>query len=96
MLRSLRRIAGQNIPIWELRSRRLGRHDEAEAAYRTAIALDPKFAPAHHNLGNLLHSNRDAMPKLKQQFRAALAFRRDYANAWNGLGHSLQCQGRLR
>ena len=33
----------------------LDRHDEAEAASRRAIALDPGLAIAHHNLGNLLH-----------------------------------------
>jgi len=32
----------------------LGRHDEAEAAYRRALALQPGFPPAHLNLGHLL------------------------------------------
>ena len=73
----------------------LGQHDEAEAAYRKAIDLDPNFATAHLNLGNLLQKqgrNTDA----EEAFRAALALRPDYGKAWNGLGQVLQHQGRLQ
>ena len=31
--------------------RNLKRNEEAVASYERAIALDPKFAPAHHGLG---------------------------------------------
>ncbi len=73
----------------------LGRHHEAEAAYRKAIARDPKFASARFNLGSLLQKRqRDA--DAEAAFRAALAIKHDYAGAWNGLGNSLQCQGRLK
>jgi len=34
---------------------RLGRPDEAETAYREAIAIDPTFDAVRFNLGNLLH-----------------------------------------
>src|SRR4051812_31027283 len=33
---------------------KIGQRDEAEVAYRKAIALDPDLAAAHFNLGNLL------------------------------------------
>jgi predicted O-linked N-acetylglucosamine transferase (SPINDLY family) len=73
----------------------LGRHDEAEAAYRKAIALDANFASAYLNLGNVLQKQgRDT--DAEQACRAALALRPDYGKAWNGLGHALQRQGRLK
>ena len=73
----------------------LGRHDEAEAAYRQAVSIDPNFASAHFNLGNLLQKQgRDI--DAEEAFRAALALRPDYGKAWNGLGQVLQHQGRLQ
>ena len=72
----------------------LGRNDEAEAAYRKAIALDAGLAAAHYNLATLLHEHlRDA--EATTEFRVALELRPDYADAWNGLGHSLHRQGQL-
>jgi Flp pilus assembly protein TadD len=71
------------------------RDEEAEAAYREALSLDPSFAPTHLNLGNLLHKQQ-RHSDADEQYRAALALRSDYAKAWNGLGNSLQSQGRLK
>jgi protein O-GlcNAc transferase len=73
---------------------KLRRRKEAETAYRTAIKLDPNFAPAHFNLGSLLQDlQRDA--DAEAEYRIALALRSDYAKAQNGLGHMLQRQGCL-
>jgi tetratricopeptide (TPR) repeat protein len=49
----------------------LERHDEAEAAYRRAIALNPGLAVAHHNLGNLLHK-QGHNAEAEAAFRVAL------------------------
>jgi predicted O-linked N-acetylglucosamine transferase (SPINDLY family) len=73
----------------------LGLHEEAEAAYRKAIGLDPGFASVHINLGSLLQKQRRDH-EAEAAFRHALTLRNDLAKAWNGLGHSLQCQGRLK
>ncbi len=72
----------------------VGRVTEAEAAYRTSIALDPGSAPARYNFGNLLHGlgrNAEAI----SEFERALALRPDHADTWNNLGRSLQEVGRL-
>ena len=39
--------------------KRNGDKVNAEASYRRAIEIDPKYANAHYNLGNLLKSNGD-------------------------------------
>src|ERR1700760_1267338 len=59
----------------------IGQTNEAEAAYRKAVALDPKLASARCNLGNLLQRQQRAA-EAAQEFRAALALRSDYARAW--------------
>lgn len=43
---------------------------EAEAAYRQAIAIDPAHAPAHHNLGSVLHRMDRAEESLNALTRA--------------------------
>lgn len=73
----------------------LGQFDDAEAAYRHAVALDPNFATAHYNLGSLLQKQGRAS-EAEVGFRTALNLQGDYAKAWNGLGLSLQSQGHLR
>ena len=50
--------------------RALNRLEEAEAAYRCALALDPNFAEAHGNLGNLLHQRGDLDAAVECQRRA--------------------------
>ena len=44
----------------------LGRHDEAEACYRQALALQPGFPPARLNLGHLLERRGDSAAALAE------------------------------
>ncbi len=72
-----------------------GKDEDAEAAYRAAIALDPGCAAAHHNLGNLLAATGRVEAAEAAQ-RAALSCLPGYAQAWNALGGQLQRRGALR
>ena len=74
---------------------KLGQNEESEAAYRTAIKLDPAFACAHFNFGELLHKLRRAT-EAEAAYRAALTIDGHYAKAWHGLGLALLLQGRLK
>ncbi len=74
---------------------KLGQNEESEAAYRTAIKLDPAFACAHFNFGELLHKLRRAT-EAEAAYRAALTIDGNYAKAWHGLGLALLLQGRLK
>ncbi|MBI5597828.1 MAG: DUF2723 domain-containing protein [Elusimicrobia bacterium] len=58
---------------------RTGRRDEAEAAYRRALALRPTLARAHFNLA-VLYWNRD-WGRVVAELEAALAADPDYAEA---------------
>lgn len=70
----------------------LHRPDEAEAAYRRAVALDPRQAKAWNNLGNLLARSFQASRRDEALhcYRQALAAKPDYANAHTNLGHELE------
>jgi SAM-dependent methyltransferase/Tfp pilus assembly protein PilF len=71
-----------------------GRTREAEAAYRKACALAPRFAPALFNLGNLLRVQARGEEAIAC-YRRALDAQPRYAAAWNNLGVALQDAGRL-
>ena len=70
----------------------LHRPDEAEAAYRRAVALDPQQAKAWNNLGNLLARSFQASRRDEALhcYRQALAAKPDYANAHTNLGYELE------
>ncbi|HUB15748.1 MAG TPA: tetratricopeptide repeat protein [Acetobacteraceae bacterium] len=74
--------------------RALGKHTEAEAAYRRAITLDPRFAAAPYNLGNLL-MDAGRLEEAEAAYAAALAANPDYAHACNALGTVRQRRGKL-
>jgi tetratricopeptide (TPR) repeat protein len=67
--------------------------DEAREAYRRALALDPRHADAHVNLGRLLHDAGD-FGAAESHYRAGLAARPDDATAAFNLGVALEDLGR--
>ncbi len=68
--------------------------EEAMAAYRRALEIDPRLADAHLNLGRLLHE-RGEPGAAEAHYRQALAVRPDDATAAFNLGVALQDLGRL-
>ncbi len=70
-----------------------GRKEEAEAAYRRALALQPDDPVVMNNLGAVLLDLGRA-DEAESQFRRALAIRPGYADAENNLGAALERRGR--
>ncbi len=68
--------------------------DEAIAAYRRALALEPAHADAHVNLGRLLHEAGDAAAA-EPHYAAALAARPEDGTAAFNLGVALEDMKRL-
>jgi tetratricopeptide (TPR) repeat protein len=69
--------------------------EEAMAAYRRALEIDPGLADAHVNLGRLLHE-RGETAEAERHYRLALAARPEDTTAAFNLGVALQDLGRLR
>jgi tetratricopeptide (TPR) repeat protein len=69
--------------------------EEAMAAYRRALEIEPGLADAHVNLGRLLHE-RGEVVEAERHYRLALAARLDDTTAAYNLGVVLQDLGRLR
>jgi len=65
---------------------------EAEAAYRKVLELEPEFADAHVNLGRILHESGDVYAALVH-YRAALAIRPHDATAAFNVGVALEDLG---
>ncbi len=66
-----------------------GRHAEAVPPLRRALALNPRFAPAHFNLGVAL-SRMDLLDEAIACFDRAIALKPDYARAHNNRGTALR------
>ena len=64
----------------------LHRPDEAEAAYRKAIALNEKDAGPWYNLGVLLHRDLHRAEEAEAAYRKAIALNEKDARPWNNLG----------
>lgn len=67
---------------------KLGRHDQAIIAFRTAGQLAPQFAEAFYNLGTA-HQEKKDIPQAISAYRQAIALRPNYAEAYNNLGNAL-------
>merc|ERR1719198_1952182 len=64
----------------------------AEASYRRAIEINPKYADAHNNLGDLLQSNGDKV-NAEASYRRAIEINPKHALAHNNLGILLKNNG---
>lgn len=69
--------------------------EEAIAAYRSALEIDPGLADAHLNLGRLLH-DREETAEAEHCYRRALELRPEDATAAYNLGVALQDLGRFQ
>ena len=69
------------------------RFSEAEMEFREAINLNPNFAEAHLNLGNVLENfNRNS--EAEKEYRKAIELSPDFAEARSNLGSLLARSGR--
>ncbi len=71
-----------------------GKLDEAIAAYREAIRLNPDIAEAHVNLGFLLNQQGKFDESIAEN-RIAIRLKPDFVTAHNNLGFALAVQGKL-
>jgi serine/threonine-protein kinase len=72
-----------------------GRVDEAIACYQKAIALDPKYATPHNNLGAVLCDVKKDYDAAIACFRKAIALDHKYAQALSSLGNALKAKGQV-
>ncbi len=68
-----------------------GRLDEAVAAGRKAVTLNPDYAEAHNNLG-IVYYERDELDEAIACYRRAVELKPDFAQAHSNLGNALRGQ----
>lgn len=78
-----------------LESEEIGANGDAEAAYRSVLAADPKHVAAHINLGRLRHAAR-ALDEAEQLYRRALELEPTHPTARFNLGVVLEDRGATR
>jgi Flp pilus assembly protein TadD len=72
--------------------RMANRHDEAIAAYRQALAIDPSHAISHNNLGLSLQARGDAAGAV-EHFSRAVDLQPQFAEAYANLASALRASG---
>ena len=70
----------------------LGRFEKAKDKLRTALELDPLFAPAHYLFGSLF-SDEGKLEEAKQSFKKALYLNKDFAMAHFSLANIYKREG---
>ena len=71
-----------------------GKLDEAVAAHRQAMWINPEFAEAHSNLGITLR-DQGKLDQAVAALREAIRIKPNYAEAFSNLGAALRDQGKL-
>src|SRR5581483_5018112 len=74
---------------------RKGQPDEAMAHFEKAIKLQPDYAGAYYNRGNVLYA-KGRIDKAIPDFQKALQFQPSHADAHTGLGNALLRKGDLK
>ena len=59
------------------------------SSYKEAIALNPEYAEAHNNLGNVL-AEMERLEEAEISYRKAIKFKHNYVEAHNNLGNILR------
>jgi tetratricopeptide (TPR) repeat protein len=83
------------VVLWNMlgvSSAQLGAFDQAILAFSEVLAINPKNASAHYNLGNML-KDRGQTKEAIEAYTKALELKPDYELAHNNLVASLQRQG---
>ncbi|MBI3947012.1 MAG: tetratricopeptide repeat protein [Armatimonadetes bacterium] len=90
---ALRPALGKRAKAWYDWGVRLGRefarYDEAAAAYRHVVELDPTDWMAWHNLGFLLQEYLSRYEEAEAAYRAEIRIKPGSSSAWNNLGNLL-------
>ena len=73
----------------------LGRREEAIASYRSAIAIDPKMAPAYNNLAGMLSEQKENWAEAEQLARMAVELTPQAAPFLDTLGWIYRGEGKL-
>jgi len=68
---------------------------EAEEMYRKTIEINPNYANAYYNLGNLLAKDESRLKEAEESYRKAIESSPTYADTYNNLGALLYKQSKI-